>query len=238
MIMASIQDSQMIRGAIAFQGVLTLIIFYLVSYAIYSLYFHPLHSFPGPKLAAISRIPYWVACFKGNQLRFMNRLHKRYGPVVRYGPNDLSYTDGRAWKDIYTVPKGRKENGKEAQFYGPSNSGAPHIIIEKDSARHALVRRMFSPAFSEKALKAQEPLFQKYADMLVARGREAAAAVDMTSLYNFAAFDIMADLAFGESLHMLERNQYSQWVEMVFRAVKVGTRKPHSLFWSYKNNEH
>lgn len=208
----------------ALQGGVTLIVLYLISYPIYTLYIHPLHIHPGPKLSAISRIPYWLACLRGDGVKWMAQLHEAYGSVVRYGPNDLSYTDGRAWKDICTTPKGGKENGKDAIFHGPANSGAPHLIIENDTERHALVRRQFAPAFSEKSLKAQEPLLQRYADLLVARGREAAAAataVDMTKLLNFATFDIMADMAFGESLHMLENNQYSEWVKTVFKSLKV-----------------
>ena len=28
------------------------------------------------------------------------RLHERYGPIVRVGPERLSYIDSNAWKDI------------------------------------------------------------------------------------------------------------------------------------------
>ena len=213
------QDGR-VPGASVFKTVVLLMGLYHISYSLYALYLHPLHDFPGPKLSAISRIPYWIACLRGNSVRFMTRLHENYGPIVRFGPNDLSYTDGRAWRDIYVVQKGHKENGKDAKFYPPSANGEPSIFVQNDPARHATLRRVFSPAFSENALKRQEPMFQRLADMLVAKCGTGES-VDMTKLYNFATFDIMGELAFGESLGLLENNEYSQWVKTVFESVKV-----------------
>ncbi|KAF2970121.1 hypothetical protein GQX73_g3426 [Xylaria multiplex] len=190
------------------------------SYLICSLYLHPLRTYPGPKLSAITRIPYWIACLKGDQVRWLTKLHNQYGPVVRFGPDDLSYTDAQAWKDICLVRKGMKENVKEVGFHAPSANGVPNIVCQNDVAHHARLRRALLPAFSEKALKAQEPLLQKYADLVIARARQATE-LDISELMNFATFDIMADFAFGESLHMLEKGQYSDWVAKVFNAIRI-----------------
>ncbi|KAI0396507.1 cytochrome P450 [Xylariaceae sp. FL0594] len=191
-----------------------------MAYPIYTLYLHPLSSYPDPKICALTRIPYWMAGLKGDQVKWMSKLHREYGPVVRFGPNDLSYTDGQAWRDIHQVPKGRRENGKDYKYHSRPVNGTLNILLESDPSRHAALRRVFAPAFSEKTLKAQESLFQKYADLLVARAGEAAE-VDLTRLFNFTTFDIMAEFTFGEPLHLLENNEYSPWVEMVFNAVKV-----------------
>ena len=194
-----------------FKLAISLLVPCFLSYSFYAIYLHPLSDYPGPKLSAISRLPYWIACLSGNSNRFMVRLHRIYGPVVRFGPDDLSYTDSRAWRDIHVVQKGKKENGKLISFYPSSSDGEHHLFTQNDTARHATVRRVFSPAFSEKGLKAQEPMFQRFSDMLVARcgWRES------------AAFDIMAELSFGESLGMLENNKYTRWTEMIFSSLKV-----------------
>ncbi|KAK8856047.1 hypothetical protein PGQ11_011959 [Apiospora arundinis] len=194
---------------------------YLTTYPIYSLFLHPLSYVPGPKLSACTRIPYWIACIRGNQVRHMTKLHEKYGPVVRYGPNDLSYSDGRAWRDICLVPKGKKENPKESRFHGRPGK-VFHIISEPTQERHAVLRNVFSPAFSEQALRRQEPMFRRYADLMVARGRQSApSAVDMAKLLNFTTFDIMAELAFGESLGLLEANRYSDWLATTFELLRV-----------------
>ncbi|KAK9775959.1 putative Cytochrome P450 [Seiridium cardinale] len=217
--MVDIHDSTGAGVTIA-KAVLALVALLFVSYPLYALYLHPLRDYPGPKVSAISRIPYWVACLQGGQVRHMTRLHRKYGPVVRFAPNDVSYADGRAWKDIAGLQKGKKENGKEVRFHAPSANGIPNLITENNQERHAAIRRVFSPAFSEKALKAQEPMFIKYADLMVRNGRNAGT-VNVTELLNFTTFDIMAELAFGDSLGLLEKGAYSSWVATVFNTVKV-----------------
>ncbi|KAJ3579139.1 hypothetical protein NPX13_g1417 [Xylaria arbuscula] len=197
-----------------------LFILLTASYPLYSLYLHPLRVYPGPKLSAITRLPYWIACLRGDQVRWLANLHTQYGPVVRFGPDDLSYADGQAWRDICLVPKGKKENAKEVGFHAPSANGVPNLVCQNDIAHHSRLRRVLSPPFSEKALKAQEPLLQKYVNLVVARGREMYE-LDMTEMMNFAMFDIMAEFAFGESLNMVESGQYSDWVAKVFNSIRI-----------------
>lgn len=90
-----------------------ILVVYLLLSAAYNLLLHPLHDIPGPRLCAISRMPWWVANYHGDQVSYLCALHDQYGPVVRYGPNDLSYSNGDAWKDIYGYERGRKENPKQ-----------------------------------------------------------------------------------------------------------------------------
>ncbi|KAH8896097.1 cytochrome P450 [Thozetella sp. PMI_491] len=191
----------------------------LIFHLLYSVFLHVLHLYPGPTFSAISRIPYWIACLHGNQVRWMAKLHQKHGPVVRYGPNDMSYSDGRAWKDITTV-KRITENGKQATFYPPSTNGIPSIFAEPNIIRHAELRRIFSHAFSERALKAQEPLFQKHTDLLVAYARKAKT-VNLTELFNFITFDIVGEMAFGHSLGQLECGKYTPWMAKIFRTLRV-----------------
>ncbi|KAI0538233.1 cytochrome P450 [Xylaria digitata] len=224
-----------ISSPIIYKTLLTVGLLYLIAYPIYALYFHPLRTYPGPRLSAITRIPYWIACLRGNQVRWMTRQHKKYGSALRLGPNDISFTDAQAWRDICAVPKGKKENGKELRFHGPLANGVPHFVTEPDTVRHATVRRVFSPAFSEQSLRKQEPLFQKYASLMAACARKNKT-VNMTELYDFTTFDIMAEFTFGEPLGMLESNQYSDWVAMVFSAVKILPTMQIIEFYSLSRN--
>ena len=72
------------------------------------------------------------------------------------------------------------------------------------------MRRLLTHAFSSKALKEQEQILHIYADMLIEkladmmRGTQHAID-DMTRWYNFTTFDLIGDLAFGESFGCLPR---------------------------------
>ncbi len=89
---------------------------------------------------------------------------------------------------------------------------------------HRRFRRLFAPAFSERALKQQEPLFRKHVDFLISKLSENATKsenVDMVKMFQFTTFDIMGDLTLGQPLGLLKGNKYSRWVESVFDSIKV-----------------
>lgn len=107
------------NGVFSFSTVVlgfNLAIIYVLLNTIYYVTYHPLANVPGPKLCAISRIPYWRQMMKGNDVQWIHSLHRQYGPMVRFGPTDLSYTTADAWKDIHGREKGKKENGKSQDF--------------------------------------------------------------------------------------------------------------------------
>jgi hypothetical protein len=124
-------------------GILTavvLLVVYLVGSAIYSLTLHPLATFPGPAWGAVSRIPFWVSCLTGRQVQWMHKLHARYGPVVRYSPNDLSYADqgGKAWKAIHGHEKGGREFPKAKEWFVTPANGWYHRYSRTIQMRRAV----------------------------------------------------------------------------------------------------
>ncbi|KAI1452355.1 cytochrome P450 [Annulohypoxylon moriforme] len=202
----------------------SLIFTYLVWVYLSSTVFHPLSRFPGPRINAITKLPYWIAALRGNQVRWIQKLHARYGPVVRFGPNDISYTQPQAWKDIYGYQKGRTENFRDKKFYPNPENGAPSLPDIPNFERHAVVRRAMAPAFSDRALKEQEGLFQSYADLMATtleNALQAKGSADMVKIYNLTTFDIMAELTYGESLGCLRTSEYTHWIEMVFQSISL-----------------
>ena len=152
----------------------------------------------------------------GKQVEYIYDLHKQYGPVLCFGPSDLSYANGQeAWNDIYGYVRNRPENPKDVRFY---SGGGGESLITANHSLHARIRRTLAPAFSERSLRQQEPLFLKYADMMVLKLQERLiqnSSVDMTKILNFTTFDIMAELTFGKPLGLLEESEYTPWVSSV-----------------------
>ncbi len=164
---------------------------------------------------------------------------------MRLGPDRLSYIDPQAWKDIYGH---KKTNAKDRRFYDFVDMNRhPSIITVADDAEHGRIRRIFSAAFSDKALKEQQPLMRKYVDQLVRNIRrdisqDPESQFDAVKLYNFTTFDIMSDLTFGEPLGLLENSAYTSWVKGVFATIRLGvianfvgeSRWATSLFWKFE----
>lgn len=111
-------------------GCAAAVVLHVVWNIIFNIYLHPLSSCPGPLICKISRIPYWISTFRGRQIYFMKGLHDKYGPVLRFSPNELSFTNAQAWKDICAFQKGRPENLKAPSFQ------YVFILIDQSSGRY------------------------------------------------------------------------------------------------------
>lgn len=158
----------------------------------YNAFFSPLAHIPGPKINAISRIPYARHLLAGTTVEHITELHRKYGDVVRITPNEVSFISEEAWQDIYGFRTGKLRNHenmqKDMNWYAPPTNGSPSILIAND-VDHSSGRRTLSHAFSEKALSGQEVLIQQYVDLLVDRMTETIAEtgdpLDMVQWYNW-----------------------------------------------------
>lgn len=152
----------------------------------------------------------------------MKDLHDRYGDIVRVAPDRLSFIGPQAWKDIYGHRKANQQMiGKDKKFYSPDVNGEFSLVTTRDLDEHAMLRRVFSHAFSDKALKEQGHIIQRYADQFIdvlklANRQDPEKEVDMVKLFNCATFDIMSDLTFGEPLGMLDNSEYTPWIKKIF----------------------
>lgn len=169
----------------------------LVISKIYGVYFGPISKFPGPKLWAFSKLPRIFAMVSGHEGQTYAKLHQTYGPVVRTGPQELSFAgNSQAWKDIYGFRRaGHNPPTKDHIFY-PLAPNKVHSVINADDTNHGRQRKILSHAFSEKALKLQSALLKQWAALMLeklterANGKDKA---DMLKYYNCTTFDIMGE---------------------------------------------
>lgn len=195
---------------------------------IHRLYLHPLSRFPGPKLWAISRILYALALQKGDLVHRTAAIHEQYGDIVRLSPNELSFTNATAWKDIYGHHQGHADFPKNPIWMTPGSNGI-HSILSANDADHSRYRRLLSHAFSDKALREQEYLLLHYIELLMTRLKDQiraspqskAASVNIVRWLNFTTFDIIGDLSLGESFHCLENSHLHDWVSILFTQFKA-----------------
>lgn len=169
---------------------------------VYNLFFHPLSRFPGPILARISPVPYVIALLRGRIPFWVKACHDKYGSVVRVSPNELSFDNEAAWKDIYGSRPGHKNFHKDPIHVGSIQSvpGVSTITMAND-ADHARQRRALSHAFSTKALLEQEYIVKSYIDVFSLKMREFAKLgkpVNVVDWFAYTTFDIIGDMALGE----------------------------------------
>lgn len=68
---------------------------------------------------------------------------------------------------------------------------APHLVNVVDPVKHAQAKKIWSPAFSPKALLEQEDVVLKYADMLMVAVSEESrkGPLNLIDFYNWVTFD-------------------------------------------------
>ncbi|KAJ5902905.1 hypothetical protein N7495_003433 [Penicillium taxi] len=195
---------------------------------VYNLYLSPLAKFPGPKLWAVSRIPYQWCIMTGQSHHKVLALHNKHGAVVRVGPNELTFNSPKAFQNIYKARPGRPQYAKDPHFYGSAlNPVRQSIVGPHDDKNHARHRRLWANAFSEKALRANEETISRYADLLNYRLRERTSKgeknqhkADIKEWFNYIAFDVTGDLLFAETFDCLEKSELHPWIALIFAFVK------------------
>ena len=108
------------------------------AWLIYHFYFDPLRSFPCPRLWAMTMLPWHYHNTRGQLATHINRLHRKHGPMVRVGPNELSLvaTSLDDWRTIYNA---RPEMGRAVRgtglvppINGANDIGVANLYVESD----------------------------------------------------------------------------------------------------------
>lgn len=149
-------------------------------------------------------------------------FHDKYGPIVRVAPDEISFIDPQAWKDIYM-----NKAFIRPKVWGSRPPGVvAHNLVSANVSDHARFRRVLQPAFSEKATREHEFTIQKYASRFI-QGLEEGISdtkngkVDLVRWLNFTTFDIIGEIATSSTFHCLDKKEYHPWVNIVlhFKAV-------------------
>ena len=119
--------------------------------------------------------------------------------MVRVAPNQLSFSTSSSWKDIYTNHNNRPTFRKTGFYDADKLDPETNIVREPDPAKHSQIRNMFSQSFSPKSLLEQEPIVQKYVDLLIEQiGKHGTGkdGLEIVRWYNYCTFDVRAPSTF------------------------------------------
>jgi cytochrome P450 len=198
------------------------------SLIIYRLFLNPLNKIPGPYWARLSRF-YLVFHVGGTRKLhlYLLEMHKKYGQFVRLDPYGISVTH----PDAVEVTMSSRSKCTKSEWYE-----ADHPRMSMHTSRNRVVhdqrRRIWSPAFSDKALRGYENRVQKYNDLLIQRLEESSGKpMDMAKWFNLYSFDVMGDLAFGASYGCLETGDMHWAIQLLSEGMgMLGTWMPNWFF--------
>lgn len=186
----------------------------MVSVIVYRLTFHPLAKYPGPLLGRITDWYSVIHALRGDRHIEFLRLHEKYGPFVRFGPNRISVNTAEGLQKIY----GTKANTKKSSYYhvfGEVFQGDSSLTTI-DNQLHAQKKKTVSSALSESSIRGMEELILRNIRTFCeglgpAEGeKDWSEARNMTDWADYLSFDIMGDICFSNSFDMLhsKANRY------------------------------
>ncbi|KAK8103686.1 Cytochrome P450 monooxygenase BOA3 [Apiospora kogelbergensis] len=173
---------------------------------------------------SVAALLWYASVYTGGNWPFIiEQAHRKYGDVIRIAPNELSFCTPQAFKDIYgAATKTKKLFPKSELFYGETGAKDTNIAYERDPDTHAVLYKLFAPSFRPQALRDQEHLIHNHVDLFVqqlCRWSRENSYVDVSKGFEWLTFDIMGELAFGESFGAVKNGQSHTWVSILLGAV-------------------
>ncbi|RDH36020.1 cytochrome P450 [Aspergillus welwitschiae] len=172
-------------------------------------YKQPLASVPGPLLAKFTTLyrPWLVA--KGNAPEAYRELHRRYGRIVRTGPETVDISDPAALAVVYGISSGFLKSA----YYDVSSplyedSPMASMFSVRDPAQHRALRRPVAQKFSMSSVKLMEPLVNECNEIFLRAMRSLEGQpVDLSTWLQWYAFDVIGAISFQRRFGFMEEQR-------------------------------
>jgi hypothetical protein len=180
------------------------VVIFLLLHFLSRRYLSPLRKYPGPFLASGSRIYQLFCVASGDAHLRMITLHRRYGPVVRIAPDELSFSSPEVAREMLSAGKGFHKTPFYGVFPPPEN---PDIFTETREAVHAQKKRVAGVPYSMANMQQLAPYIDKTVDLLLSKLNQYADKSDQMNLgdwLHYFAFDVLGEVAFSRAFGFLE----------------------------------
>ncbi|EFW18192.1 hypothetical protein D8B26_005031 [Coccidioides posadasii str. Silveira] len=162
----------------------------------------PLRSIPGPLWAKWT--PFWLVHYarSGNMHRQMIATHKKYGRLVRVGPNEVSTANPEALKAIY----GAGGDFRKSDWYSVWQGLRKWDLFgERNESIHRAQRRLVSQIYSLSNMKKLEPYVDKAVVLFMTKMSEMQGQqVNMSKWAQLFAFDVIGEVTFSKRFGFMD----------------------------------
>lgn len=161
-----------------------------------------LRHIPGPLLASLTDLWSATKVWRGaHHCEIVHELHQKYGPIVRFGPNRVSFANPDTIPQIY----GTGQVFPKASSYNPMRTLANgkeimSLVTISDEKKVTSLKRHISAGFSQSTWLKQEAQIDGTLKILITQLRaRAGQEVPLNTWLSFWSFDTLTELAFSES---------------------------------------
>ncbi|EME44888.1 hypothetical protein DOTSEDRAFT_169930, partial [Dothistroma septosporum NZE10] len=161
-----------------------------------------LRNVPGPFLASMTDLWMVSKVWRGGHYHeIVYELHQKYGQVVRFGPNRVSFADPETIHQIYgTHPVFPKAPSYEPMKILAGGKEIMSLVTVRDEKKVTGVKRHVSAGFSQSTWLKQEDQIDDTLDLFMTQLRaHANQPISLSTWLTFWSFDTLTTLAFSES---------------------------------------
>ncbi|KAL1970872.1 hypothetical protein VTN77DRAFT_2706 [Rasamsonia byssochlamydoides] len=207
--METLQETYNISNAAILLFVLLCL--YLLSSAVYRLYLSPIAHFPGPKLAALTWWYefYYDAICGGKYIWEIEKMHRRYGPIVRINPEELHVSDPDFYALLYSQSQQQKRN--KTTLYSKQFGTPGAAIGTVDHHVHRRRRAALNPFFSKASVYRLEPVIQEKLNEMLDRlegFRQSGQPIPLTLMFSAFTSDVVMEYSFARCNHHLQHPEF------------------------------
>ncbi|KAL1305006.1 hypothetical protein AAFC00_003908 [Neodothiora populina] len=129
-----------------FAIICVLLVFVVYYFVLQPFLISPLRKIPGPKSYAITKWRLAFEDYRGRRTRSIDSLHRKYGPVVRIGPNEVHFNSSTSLRKIYGAGSGFERTSFYRMFdvYGKQN-----LFTFESSKAHGARKKLLAHAYSK-----------------------------------------------------------------------------------------
>ncbi|KAL6912555.1 hypothetical protein FSST1_010315 [Fusarium sambucinum] len=202
---------------------------FVVAFIIYrfiSEYTSPLSKIPNAGFgAAFSNLAWkFPQEYNGTITLSLPKLHKKLGPLIRIGSNEVSFYSRDTYETVHKVGSKFK---KDPRVYGEFvQGGHPALFSITDPVEHAKRRRIMSQLFSRSKVPQLEKLISHHVERFVHKIRDGDSVVDLGVASRALEADIMSDFSFGTSINAIDSWAGGKQLAMVEKNDEKATWMP------------
>ncbi|KAJ7096819.1 cytochrome P450 [Mycena epipterygia] len=165
-----------------------------------------IRKYPGPVLAKFTYAWLLWAGITRRRSQIIHEMHKKYGPIIRISPSEISFSSPVAHSEIYSF---NSQVTKSAFYNAFASIGLTNVFTARSKSEHGQKRKLLHPLFTGQVARQfslrTSLIISSLLDDWATRyaSEDGSKWFDCAPWISFLAFDEMGDFIFGEPFGMV-----------------------------------
>ncbi|KAF1991912.1 cytochrome P450 [Aulographum hederae CBS 113979] len=193
-------------------------VIYWISWIVYSLCSHPLHSIPGPLWAKLSRTRHLYQIYRGDFEKTQIVLHRKHGRLVRIAPDEITCSDPEMTSEIYAA-RDPWSKSKFNEMFNVPLSKYPANFPNTDELLHTSHRKIVNAPYNMSSVltgqRYVDTCMQTFLDRMD-RYAQDCEVVDLGEWLQFFTFDVVGELFFSSPFGFMDEGRdCGDWIASI-----------------------